>query len=81
MTCVCSVDHLPRMPKALSLFDPQHHEMLGSWGKSTSLVNLVTEFDSLDLHSRTYKLSFDYYQSTHDTCPSHPSLHPNIFNK
>lgn len=52
MTCVCSIDHWPRMLKALSLFDPQHHEMLGSVGKSTSLVNLVTESDPLDLHSR-----------------------------
>lgn len=56
MTCVCSMDPLPHMLKALSLFYPQHHEMLdlrdGSVGKSTSLVSLVTEFDPLDLHSR-----------------------------
>lgn len=52
MTCVCSIDHWPRVLKALSLFCLQHHEMLGSVGKSISLVNLVTEFDPLDLHSR-----------------------------
>lgn len=56
MTPVCSIDHLPHMLKALSLFYPQHHKVFdlrgGSMGKSTSLVSLQTEFHPLDLHSR-----------------------------
>lgn len=59
--CACSIDHLPSMLKALSLFYPQGRETHGlqdSWvGKRSFHVSLVAEFDPLELRSRRRELT------------------------